>query len=540
MALALTLLTPGTATAAASTPTAPGRPPATTDAPLGTQGARSPGGEALRDANAAAWAAGSAAEQPQWGRCPAGDRLPPPVECATVDVPLDYADPGGDRLALHLSRLPRPGTESGRAGADGHRTLVLHPGGPGADGRRMPLRPLEHPERVWRDLHAEFDLVGYAPRGVGPSGGLSCAPPESFRAGPTGSPVHPTPSQEAALHADAARYAAGCLAGAPDLLPTLTSADNARDLEVLRGALGQDRLDYLGMSYGSYVGAVHASRFPGSVGATVLDSLVHPGEDRVWYAGNLAQSAAFQQRWEEFLAWVARHDRAYGLGATAAQVAVEAGRALTAAGEAGLGPGSRVGAGELHRAFRGAVYDEAVWPRIARALSEFTDGRTEPLRALAHPDPREAAARENAAAVYAAVQCNDAPWPRDPRQWRRDLRALTERAPFAAWENARENLPCAHWPLPHGTPPVVGAEAGALPPVLLVHGTRDAPTPYEGALETRRLLPGSVLVTEEGGGRHGVTGGNSCVDRLVAAHLLRGEQPSPRQARCEARPEPRP
>ncbi|NJQ06840.1 alpha/beta hydrolase [Streptomyces lonarensis] len=504
-------------------------------------GATADGGEERRrDANASAAAEHAAAEELHWGRCPAGDRLPHPVECAVVEVPLDYARPTGARLALHVSRLPaapdRPA--GGRPGEP--RALVLHPGGPGADGRRMALRPREHPERVWRDLHAGFDLVGYAPRGVGPSGGLSCAAPESFRPGPSPSPTDPTPAQEAALHADAARYAAGCLAGAPELLPTVTTANNARDLEVIRGALGQRRLDYLGLSYGSYVGAVHASRFPGSAGSMVLDSLVHPGEDRVWYAGNLRQSAAFQERWGEFLAWVARHDAAYGLGTTAAQVGAHHQRAVAAAGDQGLVPGSRVGAGELHRAFRGAVYDDAEWPRIARALAEFAEGRPEPLRALAHPDPREATARENAAAVYAAVQCNDAPWPRDPGQWRADLRRAAERAPFATWENARENLPCAHWPLPHGVPPEVGAEPGSLPPVLLVHGTRDAPTPYEGARETHRRLSGSVLVTEEGGGRHGVTGGNSCVDRLVTGHLLRGELPPEPHTVCEARPEPRP
>ncbi|NJP66915.1 alpha/beta hydrolase [Streptomyces sp. ventii] len=534
----MALLAPG---AAASATTPPAAPPAVPAVPGSADTAADPGEESRLNANATASAERAAARELVWERCPARDRLPHPVECAVVEVPLDYADPLGDRLALHVSRLPAaPGPATGDA-PDDARTLVLHPGGPGADGRRMTLRPREHPERVWRDLHAGSDLVGYAPRGVGPSGGLSCAPPESFRPGPSPSPTDPTAAQEAAMHADAARYAQGCLTGAPRLLPTITTADNARDLEVIRGALGQDRLDYLGMSYGSYVGAVHASRFPDSVGSMVLDSLVHPGEDRIWYAGNLRQSTAFQERWEEFLDWVARHDAAYGLGATAEEVDSHHRRAADEAGEHGLVPGSRVGAGELHHAFRGAAYDDADWPRIARALAEFAAGRPEPLRALAHPDPRDAVARENAAAVYAAVQCNDAPWPRDAGQWRRDLRRTAETAPFATWENARENLPCAHWPLPHGTPPRVGSdEAGAPPPVLLVHGTRDAPTPYEGATETHRRLPGSVLVTEEGGGRHGVTGGNSCVDRLVSDHLLRGVLPEGRRVTCEARPEPRP
>ncbi|WP_103500912.1 alpha/beta hydrolase [Streptomyces sp. SM14] len=473
-----------------------------------------------------------------WERCPAAERLPPPVECATVHVPLDYTDPDGESLPLRVSRVTATGPSEERRGS-----LVFNPGGPGGDGTAFPLRPLNLPERVWRELREGYDLVGYAPRGVGGTAPLSCAAPESFRAAPSPAPTHPSRAEQDGMHEEAARYAAGCALSAPRLLPHLTSGDNARDLHVLRAALGEERLNYLGVSYGSYLGAVYASRFPESVGAMVLDSVVHPGADRVWYRGNLLQSEAFEERWADFRAWVARHDAVYGLGDSADRVARRYDQARQAVADPVPGQaasGTRVGRGELHRAYLGAVYDDASWPRLAHALAEFHRGRPEPLRAVAQPDPRDAAERENTAAVYTAVQCNDAPSPRDPARWRRDVERTAERAPFAAWENARQNLPCAHWPLPAGTPAEVGAAEGALPPVLLVQGTRDAPTPFAGAVETQRRLPGSVLVTEEGGGRHGVTGGNSCVDRLVAGYLLRDDLPSGAGTSCPARPEPRP
>jgi pimeloyl-ACP methyl ester carboxylesterase len=159
---------------------------------------------------------------------------------------------------------------------------------------------------------------------------------------------------------------------------------------------------------------------------------------------------------------------------------------------------------------------------------------------LDYARPEAAAEAENASAVYTAVECNDAPWPTDFRVWDRDNTRLARRAPFETWENVWTNLPCAYWPAPRQRPLEVRTGPGELPPTLLLAGERDGATPYEGALELRRRLAGSVLVTERGTGTHGVAAGpNACVNGHLEAYLLEGRLPA-RDAFCAPRPAPEP
>ncbi len=139
------------------------------------------------------------------------------------------------------------------------------------------------------------------------------------------------------------------------------------------------------------------------------------------------------------------------------------------------------------------------------------------------------------------MQCNDANWPRDWRVWDRDNTRLARRAPFETWDNAWMNLPCAYWPVHQHRAVDIGVRGdGALPPTLLLAAERDAATPYPGALELQRRLPGSALVTERAAGTHGIGGGpNQCVNRHLETYLLTGRTPA-RRAYCAPRPEPRP
>ena len=154
--------------------------------------------------------------------------------------------------------------------------------------------------------------------------------------------------------------------------------------------------------------------------------------------------------------------------------------------------------------------------------------------------PEAAVEAENGNAVYTAVECNDAPWPTSWRVWDRDNTRLARTAPFETWDNAWMNLPCAYWPAPRQTPLDVRTGPGELPPVLILAAERDAATPYAGALELRRRLSGSALVTERGAGTHGIAGGpNQCVNAHLDAYLLVGRLPG-RNAECAPHAEPRP
>ncbi|MGW1026532.1 alpha/beta hydrolase [Streptomyces sp. NPDC002577] len=505
-------------------------------------------------------AARAAAAGIRFGACPKEENLPDHVRCGTVTVPLDYAAPDGKQITLTVSRVEATGRVGAgdKSPADGGRdgetdrerkgtgagksapvarqgTLVFNPGGPGASGMYFPMAA-GMPE--WRRIAAAYDLVGYAPRGVGRSAPLSCQDPEKFGQAPTQAPTQPSEAYKTQRIAEAKAYAQGCARRAGSALRHYTTLDNVRDLDVLRAALGERKLTFLGASYGTYIGAVYATLFPSHVRRMVFDSAVDPDPLQIWYRNNLDQSLAFEQRWEDFRTWVAGHDSTYHLGTTpdAVQLSYEKVRAELAQRPAG----GTVGPGQLHAAYLKAGYYDDYWPMRAAALTEFLKGDPQPLIGQAAPYPQVAGEEENSAAVYTAVQCNDAPWPTDWATWDRDITRLARVAPFTTWDNAWMNLPCAYWTAPRQQPVDVGTAEGALPPTLILAAERDAATPYKGAQELQLRLPGSVLVTERGAGTHGIAGGaNQCVNGYLDAYLLAGRLPGLRAA-CAPHAAPKP
>ncbi|MEV7084605.1 alpha/beta hydrolase [Streptomyces sp. NPDC093085] len=509
------------ATPAPTAPTAPDAAPAVS--PAAAAGAAEARGVEI--AAARAQAAGIA-----FAACPEAESLPAPVTCGTVTVPLDYAEPEGRTISLTVSRVPASGPAGRRQGA-----LVFNPGGPGASGMYFPLAAEVD---QWKRIAAAYDLVGYAPRGVGRSAPLSCQGAAEYAKAPTQAPTHPSASYKRERIAEAKAYARGCAEHAGDALPHYNSLNNARDLDVLRAALGEPRLTFMGASYGTYYGAVYATLFPSHVRRMVFDSAVDPTPDRVWYRNNLAQSAAFERRWADFRAWAARHDATYHLGTDAAQVG--RGYERVRAGVAREPAGGKVGPGQLHAAMLGVGYYDGYWAPRAAALSAYLQGDPEPLISQAAPRTGAAASGENGNAVYTAVECNDAPWPTEWPVWDRDNSALAVQAPFETWDNAFMNLPCAYWPAPRQRPLDVRTAPGQLPPTLILAAERDAATPYEGALELHRRLSGSALVTERDAGTHGVSGGgNPCADAHLETYLLTGKTPAA-PAECAPHPEPTP
>ncbi|MER5600487.1 alpha/beta hydrolase [Streptomyces sp. NPDC002265] len=482
-------------------------------------------------------AARAAATGIRFGACTDLPDAPDDLRCGTVSVPLDYAHPDGKQIRLTVSRVQAthrdPHNSKRRVPRKG--ALVFNPGGPGGSGMYFPLAGAV-PQ--WKRIAAAYDLVGYAPRGVGRSAPLSCQDPEQFFKGPALAPVHPSEPYKRERIARAKAYAQGCAKRSGSALRHYTSLNNARDLDVLRAALGEPKLTFMGASYGSYFGALYATLFPSHVGRMVFDAAVNPDPAQVWYRSNLAQSAAFEERWADFREWVARHHDVYGLGTTAAAVASSYEKARTRL--AARPAGGKVGPAQLQNAFLQAGYYDRYWPSRAAALSAYLNGDPRPLIAQAAPVTRSAAAAENSSAVYTAVECNDAPWPTDWKVWDRDNTRLARVAPFETWDNAWTNLPCAYWPVPRQQPLDVRTGPGELPQTLILASERDAAAPYDGALELHRRLAGSVLVTERDAGTHGVAGGpNRCVNGHLEAYLLEDRLPD-RRASCAPHPEPVP
>ncbi|MBX9361649.1 alpha/beta hydrolase [Streptomyces sp. WAC04114] len=461
-----------------------------------------------------------------WKSCATKDH--PTLQCASLKVPLDHRRPQGQKITLALSRVPHTArTYQG--------PLLVNPGGPGGSGLKLAgfvARSL--PAKV----AAQYDVIGFDPRGVGASKpALNCRPGHFDPVRPNSLPT--TPAIEKANLARAESFAAACGKKYAQLLPFIDTTSTVRDMDAIRRALGAKKINYFGYSYGTYLGVVYARFFPERVRRLVLDSVVDPTD--VWHEANLNQDVAFNDRHRAFLAWVAEHNATYGLGAGPEKI--EASWYAMRAALAKKPAGGTVGASELEDTFIPGGYYNGYWPILAEAFAAYVrDKDPEPLVEAYEDIGAVDASGDNGYSVYTAVQCRDADWPRDWRRWRADNWAVYEKAPFMTWNNAWYNAPCAFWPTDSLRP--VNVANGTLPPVLLFQATDDAATPYEGAVTVHHLLARSSLVVEEGGGNHGITlSGNACLDKHLAAYLTDGTVPrgyGEADAVCEALPDPEP
>ncbi|MFF3252753.1 alpha/beta hydrolase [Actinacidiphila glaucinigra] len=453
-----------------------------------------------------------------WAACPADWGIASPVECGWVTVPVDYAKPYGKTIKIAVDRVGNTGTAAERQGA-----LIYNPGGPGGSGMRFPLR-VTTKNPIWAATAKAYDFVGFDPRGVGHSAPISCADPQEFVKAPKADPVPDSEADKRAQRKLAAEYAEGCKerTGAA-MLSQMTTANTARDLDVVRAALGERKLNYLGVSYGTYLGAVYATLFPSHVRRMVVDSVVNPSRDQIWYQNNLDQDVAFEGRWNDWKAWVATYDSVYHIGNTPAKVQAQWEKLRATAKAHPIG--GVVGPAELLGLFQSAPYYDSSWAAVAGIWSAYLGGDTQALVDAAAPDLSDTAGNissENGNAVYTAVECTDAKWPRDWRTWDRDNTRLHAKYPFLTWSNAWMNLPCATWGVPQRTPVEVRTGHG-LPRVMIVQSTRDAATPYTGAVELHKRLKGSLMITEKGAGSHGVTGlVNPCVNDRVTGYFVTG------------------
>ncbi|MFF4901335.1 alpha/beta hydrolase [Streptomyces sp. NPDC001068] len=490
----------------------------------GALAAPAAGAEARHGQDREQWGASVAAAHAaktgiDWADCPADWALAKPVQCGWVSVPLDYAKPYGKQIKLAVDRVGSTGTKAERQGA-----LVYNPGGPGGSGMRFPLR-VTTKNPLWVNTSKAYDFVGFDPRGVGHSAPISCEDPQEFVKAPKADPVPDTEADKTAQRKLARQYADGCAERTGRaMLQQMTTPNTARDLDVIRAALGERKLNYLGVSYGTYLGAVYGTLFPGHLRRMIVDSVVDPSREKIWYQANLDQDVAFEGRWKDWEDWVAAHDAAFHLGTTRAAVQAEWLRLRATAKKSPIG--GVVGPNELIGFFQSAPYYDSSWVPVATVFSKYAAGDTQALVDAAAPDLTDTAGNisaENGNAVYTAVECTDAQWPTGWKQWDRDNTRLNKQYPFMTWANAWLNLPCATWPVKQRTPVHVTTHKG-LPPVLIVQSTRDAATPYPGAVDLHKRFKGSRLITEQGAGSHGVTGlVNPCINSRVDSYLLTGK-----------------
>ncbi|EST35003.1 hypothetical protein M878_08005 [Streptomyces roseochromogenus subsp. oscitans DS 12.976] len=461
-----------------------------------------------------------------WKAC--GSITYPTLQCASLKVPLDHAHPSGRQITLALTRVPHTAQTS-------QGPLLVNPGGPGGSGLTLAGYVAS---ALPKPVAAQYDVIGFDPRGVGRSSpALDCAPGHFKTVRPDSVPASAVLEQTNL--ARAASFATACGRKYADVLPYMDTVSAVRDMDAIRQALGAPRISYFGYSYGTYLGAVYAKLYPQRVRRLVLDSIVDP--TGVWYKDNLGQDYAFNNRHRALMAWIARNDSTYHLGKDPAKI--EAAWYAMRAALAKKPADGAVGATELEDTFIPGGYYDGYWPDLAQALAAYVrEKNTKPLMAAYEKFGAVDASGDNGYSVYAAVQCRDTSWPTSWKRWRTDTWAVYRKAPFMAWNNAWYNAPCAFWPTSKSEP--VSIANTQLPPALLFQATNDAATPYPGGVTVHRLLARSSLVVEDGGGNHGITlSDNTCLDTYLAAYLNDGTVPhgaGVADAVCKKSPDPKP
>lgn len=435
------------------------------------------------------------------------------ITCAQLTVPLDYANPGnGQTVKLRVTRrmhtaLPDRGV------------MLTNPGGPGASGTGL----VALADYVPGGVGHQYDWIGFDPRGVGQSTpSLHCS--SSYFGNDRPSFVPSTRKLMRFWRAKTARYADRCAASsAAPLLRHMTTLDTVRDMESLRVALGETTISFYGFSYGSYLGQLYATRYPSHVGRFVLDGVVDPST--YWYGANLRQEVGFDRNLNIFFKWIARHPRAYGLGRHWRDIRHGYNRLLK---KLDRRPAyhRRLGPDELTDGILGAGYYVYDWDAIASAYSELVrHGRGRQMFALYSEGNQ---GDDNGYAVYLGVQCSDVLRP-SWRTQRLDAWRIHKQHPYLAWDNTWYNAPCLNWPAVGGSGyridgHAAGADGGK---VLLVNETKDAATPFSGALRVRSIFPQSALIAGVGGTTHaGSLSGVRCVDSRIATFLGAGTLPT--------------
>lgn len=442
-------------------------------------------------------------------------------QCGTVRAPLDYARPEGAEVKLAVSRV--------RATGPGKRlgSLLVNPGGPGgsAVGYLQGYAGIGYPAPV----RARYDLVGVDPRGVARSEPVECLTGKRMDAY---TQVDQTPDDAAEQKALADAYkefAAACRQKSGKVLPHVSTVEAARDMDIVRAALGDQKLTYVGASYGTFLGATYAELFPARVGRLVLDGAMDPSLTAEQL--NRDQTAGFETAVNAFAAdCVKKTDCPLGTTSTAA--ALDRLRRFfrdTDAKPVPTGESRPLGESLATTGVIAAMYDEAAWPELREALTRAMGGEGSALLALADSYyEREAdGTYANLMSANAAVNCLDLPpaFPGGPADVVKDVPAFEKASSVFGRNLAWAALNCTYWPTPAtGHAHRVTAEGAA--PIVVVGTTRDPATPYKWARSLAAQLSSGILLTYEGDGHTAYGRGSDCIDTAINTYLLDGTPPA--------------
>lgn len=448
----------------------------------------------------------------KWQKCPA-DVKDQSLQCSTVEVPLDYRNPRGRKIKIVISKLASTNPDKR------HGVLLTNSGGPGGAGLAFPagLRKLGLPKSVLDT----YDVIGIDPRGVGHSSPVTCDlnPAQTF------SNIPPYARNAADVASDA-KAAAGIAkacgsSSSASLLPYITTANTARDLDRVREALGEQKVSYFGHSYGSYLGAVYTTLFPDRSDRILIDSVPGPhGWDAEF---SRMFGPGFQDRFPDFAAFAVAHPE-YGLGRTSEQVTATY---LDIAAKLDAKPSQQGVDGRLFRQLTfSKLYYDSEFPALAKTWQALDAGNELPVPpATDAPTAHTNVPADNYLASQMHVICNDSDWPESVANYQRNVAADRKRYPlFGA---AAANItPCAFWPSEPIEPQVKITDHGPSN-VLMLQNLRDPATPLAGAKRMREALGdrARMVTADQGGHLAYLILHNTCANSIATKFLLTGQRP---------------
>jgi len=426
-------------------------------------------------------------------------------ECATLRVPVSYSDLGGPQIPISVVKL-------GATGPHPIGDIVFNPGGPGASG----VQYLEAVAGTFpASLRQHFNLVSFDPRGSGSSRPLHCLTSAEVPAWLRVNPAPTTPRQIARVVSASKAFVRGCERRASThFIASLSTANNARDMDRLRAALGQSKLTYYGLSYGTFLGTVYAEMFPSRVRAMVLDGALDPAIDNETLESE--QAAGFETDLHDFFAWCTRDSSCRS--DFSARPAPAFAR-LMARFTRGLVISSHVNYGVALLGVIATLYSKSSWPFLGQALgaAENGDGTGLAEAADSYAGVNADGSFSNILSASTATDCLDRPAPTTIGAYKALAARLTKSAPDFGAAEAWSSLPCTFWPAPPQAHPAPAHAPGA-PPILVVGSTGDPATPYAWAKALAKQLPRATLLTRTGPG-HTAYRASSCIRAWADRYL---------------------
>ncbi|WP_285364141.1 alpha/beta hydrolase [Microbacterium sp. LMC-P-041] len=452
-----------------------------------------------------------------WSQCGTG------FDCTDVTAPLDWENPGEGEITLSVVRHQATGTTQG--------SLLTNPGGPGASGVELIRDSLDF--AVGAALIENYDVIGFDPRGVGESTAVTCFDAAgmddylySIPAGKRGSA-----EWEAELLDAHKEFADACEANSGGILPYVTTINAARDMDLIRAVLGDKQLNYLGYSYGTFLGATYADLYPDKAGRLVLDGAIDPAVSGLDVGAT--QALGFESALRAYMQDCLDSGECPFTG-TVDEAMADLGALLASVDAAPLenGDGRMLGADSLMTGIIAALYSADSWQYLTQALDEALQG--DPTTAFFLADfyngRENGTYLDNSSEAFRAYNCMDYPVEDDPAAEAATEKKIADGAPtIAPYWNGPDS--CSVWPYPPtGTRGEINAEGAG--PILVVGTTNDPATPYEWSESLAQQLEEGVLITRVGEGHTGYNKGSSCVDSTVEAFLLDDVVPES-DVRCE-------